>query len=124
MLGDLCPYRSPDVESPVLEALGPGREVMPVVGQYSLLERGILTGGLGREVLDFVSERDYWSHINPHLKKNLVVTCMFLDCNFQTNIYGTFKSHKCRTHSSYSLRDFKPQIVTSTLFPWNLRKIL
>ena len=41
---------------------------------------------------------------------------MFLDCNFQTNIYGTFKSHKCRTHSSYSLRDFKTQIVTSTNF--------
>ena len=39
MLGDLCPYCTPDVLSPVVEALGPGREVVPVVGQYSLLER-------------------------------------------------------------------------------------
>lgn len=63
---------------------------------------------------DFVSESDYWAHINAYLKKNEVVTCMFLGCNFQTNIYGTFKSHKSRTHNSYSLTDFKPEIVTST----------
>lgn len=65
---------------------------------------------------DLVSERDYWAHINAHLKKNDVVTCMFLDCNFQTNIFGTFKSHKSRKHNSYSLTDFKPEIVTSTTF--------
>ena len=51
MLGGLCPYQSPEVESPVMEALGPGREVVPVVSQNGLLERGILTGSLGREVL-------------------------------------------------------------------------
>ena len=47
MLGDLRPHRAPDVESPVMETLGPGREVVAVIGQYSLLESGILAGGLG-----------------------------------------------------------------------------
>lgn len=65
---------------------------------------------------DIVSEKDYWVHINAHLKKNEVVTCMFLGCDFKTNIYGTFRSHKCRTHNSYSLTNFKPGIVTSTSF--------
>lgn len=42
--------------------------------------------------------------------------CMFLDCKFQTNILGSFKSHKCRKHSSFSTKDFKPGIaVSSTL---------
>ena len=61
-----------------------------------------------------MSERDYWAHINAHLKKNEVVTCMFLDCKFQTNILGSFKSHKSRKHRSFSPKDFKPGIVAST----------
>ena len=60
-----------------------------------------------------MSERDYWTHINAHLKKNEVVTCMLVDCNFKTNILGSFKSHKSRKHRSYSLNDFKPGIVVS-----------
>ncbi|KAK0146225.1 hypothetical protein N1851_014473 [Merluccius polli] len=51
MLGDLGPYRFPYVKSPIMETLGPGREVVSVVGQYSLLKDGILAGGLGRKVL-------------------------------------------------------------------------
>lgn len=71
---------------------------------------------------DLVSERDYWRHIYAHLKKNEVVTCMFLDCKFQTNIlylyiyiFFSFKSHKCRKHSSFSTKDFKPGLVVSSL---------
>ena len=60
-----------------------------------------------------MSERDYWTHVNAHLKKNEVVTCMFLDCKFQTNILGSFKSHKSRRHRSFSPKDFKPGIVVS-----------
>lgn len=63
---------------------------------------------------DLVSERDYWCHIYAHLKKNEVVTCMFLDCKFQTNVLGSFKSHKCRKHSSFSTKDFKPGLVVSS----------
>ncbi|RVE72780.1 hypothetical protein OJAV_G00041440 [Oryzias javanicus] len=36
---------------------------------------------------------------------------MFQGCSFQTNVYGTFKSHKNRKHSPYSLQDFKAGIV-------------
>lgn len=60
-----------------------------------------------------MSERDYWTHINAHLKKNEVVTCMFLHCDFETNILGSFKSHKSWKHSFYSSKDFKPGIVIS-----------
>ena len=60
-----------------------------------------------------MSERDYWTHINAHLKKNEVVTCMFLDCKFQTNILGSFQSHKSRKHRSFSSKEFKPVIVVS-----------
>lgn len=42
---------------------------------------------------DLVSERDYWCHIYAHLKKNQVVTCMFLDCKFQTNILNPTSAH-------------------------------
>lgn len=61
-----------------------------------------------------MSERDYWCHIYAHLKKNEVVTCMFLDCKLQTNFLGSFKSHKCRKHSSFSTKDFKPGLVVSS----------
>lgn len=37
---------------------------------------------------------------------------MFRGCSFQTNVYGTFKSHKNRKHSQYSLQDFKESVVS------------
>ena len=46
---------------------------------------------------DLTSEKDYFSHINAHLKRNETVICMFLGCDFKTNIYCTFKSHKKNT---------------------------
>ncbi len=58
-------------------------------------------------------EKDYWAHINAHLKKNELITCMFSGCNFKTNICGTFKSHKNRKHHYFSLNDFKSGIVTT-----------
>lgn len=36
---------------------------------------------------------------------------MFEQCSFQSNMYGTFKSHKNRKHSPYSLQDLKPGVV-------------
>ena len=37
LLGDLSPYGASDIESPVVEALGPGGEAMAIVCQYHLL---------------------------------------------------------------------------------------
>ncbi|XP_051813200.1 uncharacterized protein LOC127536542 isoform X4 [Acanthochromis polyacanthus] len=59
------------------------------------------------------NEREYFAHINAHLKKNEKVTCMFDGCDFHTSVYGTFRSHKSRRHASHSLTDFKPGIVTT-----------
>lgn len=63
---------------------------------------------------DLASEKDYFSHINAHLKRNETVICMFLGCDFKTNIYCTFKSHKNRKHRHHTLVDFQPEIVTTT----------
>lgn len=37
--------------------------------------------------------------------------CVFESCEFKTNIYGTFASHRSRRHNPHSLDDFKPTIV-------------
>lgn len=60
---------------------------------------------------DIASEREYFSHIHNHLKNSETVPCMFEHCSFQTNVYGTFKSHKNRKHNPYSLQDFKTGVV-------------
>lgn len=39
---------------------------------------------------------------------------MFLGCDFKTNIYCTFNSHKNRKHSNHTLVDFKREVVTTT----------
>lgn len=57
---------------------------------------------------NLASERDYFIH----LKRNETVHCMFSGCNFQSNVCGTFKSHKHRKHNPHSLIDFKPGVVT------------
>lgn len=61
---------------------------------------------------NLASEREYFVHINSHLKRNETVHCMFSGCNFQSNVYGTFKSHKNRKHSPHALNDFKFGVVT------------
>ncbi len=77
------------------------------------------------------NDKQYFSHINLHLKSHETISCMFKDCTFTTNIYGTFKSHKNRKHLVYSYSDFKPGIVTEKLetvlksqaFQMNMKKV-
>ncbi|XP_063047290.1 uncharacterized protein LOC134441029 isoform X1 [Engraulis encrasicolus] len=63
------------------------------------------------------NEREYFIHVNTHLRKNEVVSCMFTGCTFQTSVYGTFKSHKSRLHNPHTLADFRPEIVRRTAVP-------
>lgn len=35
------------------------------------------------------------------------MTCVFENCHFKTNIYGTFASHKTRKDTPHSLDEFK-----------------
>lgn len=58
------------------------------------------------------SEKDYFVHIGTHLRNGQTCSCMFLGFSFQTNIYGTFYSHKNRKHKLHELKDFKPGVVT------------
>lgn len=39
---------------------------------------------------------------------------MFSGCDFQTNVYGTFRSHKNRKHTPHSLSDFKFGVVSTS----------
>ncbi len=60
------------------------------------------------------TEHDYFVHIGHHLKNNETVTCMFKGCEYTSNVYSTFKSHKSRKHSLHTLRDFKHGVVQGT----------
>lgn len=62
----------------------------------------------GSEIL---SSREYFSHINNHLKRFETVTCVFQNCTYQTNIYASYKSHKNRKHPHCTDKDFKGEVV-------------
>lgn len=66
------------------------------------------------------TEREFFSHLGFHCKSHETVTCVFRDCNYKTNIYGTYHSHKNRKHKPYTLNDFNPGIVTTTGFSQDL----
>lgn len=60
------------------------------------------------------TERFFFSHLGIHFKSHETVPCVFRDCNYKTNIHGTYHSHKNRKHKPHMLNDFKPGIVTTT----------
>ena len=53
------------------------------------------------------TEREFFQHIFNHLKNKETVTCVFQDCEYKTNVYENFKSHKYRKHSGTG-NIFKP----------------
>lgn len=59
---------------------------------------------------EICSERDFFKHLGNHLKIQESVPCPFLGCEFKTNTYSTFNSHKCRKHKHYTLKDFRTVI--------------
>ncbi|XP_076741620.1 uncharacterized protein LOC143419301 [Maylandia zebra] len=62
------------------------------------------------------TEYDFFQHINQHLKRNELVSCMFNGCSYKSNIYGSFKTHKWRKHNSCTVKDLKSGIfVTSSI---------
>ncbi|XP_041949691.1 uncharacterized protein LOC121709989 isoform X3 [Alosa sapidissima] len=62
------------------------------------------------------TERGYFEHISHHLKKQETVPCVFENCSFKTNIYGTYASHRSRKHS---LDVFKPELLQRYVNPLN-----
>lgn len=57
------------------------------------------------------SERELFVHLSHHLKKYETVVCVFKNCDFSTNIHGTFASHKSRKHTPHTLQDFKDNVL-------------
>lgn len=57
------------------------------------------------------SLKEFLTHVNSHLKKHETICCIFENCSFQTNIYGTYQTHKNRKHRTYTLNDLKAGIV-------------
>lgn len=60
------------------------------------------------------SEKDFFTHLRKHLKLIKKVQCPYLDCDFETNVYSTFNTHKSRNHDqkySTSSLQFKPGIA-------------
>lgn len=55
----------------------------------------------------FNSEKLYFQHLGSHLRKFEVGACVFKDCNFSTNIYATFATHRNRKHKPHNLEVLK-----------------
>lgn len=53
-------------------------------------------------------------HLSHHLKKYETVVCVFKNCDFGTNIHGTFASHKSKKHTPHTLQDFKDDVLKMT----------
>ncbi len=63
---------------------------------------------------ELATERDFFQHINRHLRHYETVPCMFQGCTFQTNVYSTFNTHKSRKHNQHSLTDFKAHVLSTS----------
>lgn len=63
---------------------------------------------------DPCSENEFLLHLREHLKLMQKVQCPYLGCEFETNVYSTFNSHKHRLHNqeySTGSLQFKPGIA-------------
>ncbi|KAK0142460.1 hypothetical protein N1851_019612 [Merluccius polli] len=56
------------------------------------------------------SDCDFLKHLGNHLKIQETIQCPFLGCEFKTNTYSTFSSHKSRKHKQYTVKDFRTVI--------------
>lgn len=67
----------------------------------------------------YPNTKDYFQHINFHLKRHETIECAFPGCDFKTNIYGTYATHRSRKHRSYSWKDFKTDVIAKHFFTEN-----
>lgn len=68
-------------------------------------------GSLRSHLKKSFSGKIFFEHLGQHLKKHETVICVFKNCNFSTNIYGTFASHRRQKHTLHSLQDFKEDLL-------------
>ena len=55
--------------------------------------------------------REYFEHIGRHLKKQETMCCVFENCPFRTNIYGTFASDRSQKHTPHTIDYFNPELL-------------
>lgn len=58
-------------------------------------------------------ESDMFIHLRGHLRRKETVPCPFRACKFQTNVYSTYNSHKCREHQHAS--DYDVAVVVQNV---------
>lgn len=66
------------------------------------------------EKRDHHTEKSYFEHLNKHLKNHETILCIYEGCSFTTNVYGTFKSHRSRKHTSATQDDFRKDVIIRT----------
>lgn len=59
----------------------------------------------------YSSEKDYFQHLGVHLRSQETIECVFQGCDFKTNRYGTFVTHRSRKHNPHSCKDFKADVL-------------
>lgn len=57
--------------------------------------------------------REITKHLGNHLKVQETVQCPFLDCEFKTNSYSGFSSHKSRKHKRLTISDLRNVVKCS-----------
>nr|XP_054606036.1 uncharacterized protein LOC129166763 [Nothobranchius furzeri] len=53
---------------------------------------------------------EYFAHLKKHLNHKETVKCPFIDCDFQSNVYSTFRAHKCKKHQQCSVEKFRSNL--------------
>lgn len=68
------------------------------------------------ELCDFhelCSEGDIIKHLGNHLNIQETIQCPFLDCQFKTNSYSGFSSHRSRKHKRHTINDLRTVLHSS-----------
>lgn len=56
---------------------------------------------------ELCSERDITKHLGNHLKVQETIQCPYLDCQFKTDSYSGFSSHRSRKHKRHTISDLR-----------------
>lgn len=59
------------------------------------------------------SDITLFRHLRVHLKSHEVVECPYKNCQFKSNVYSSFNSHKSKNHQFHSSLDYKDGLVVS-----------
>lgn len=59
------------------------------------------------------SDTTLFRHLRVHLKSHEVVECPYKNCQFKSNVYSSFNSHKSKNHQFHSTSDYKDGLIVS-----------